>query len=31
MKIIPISSRTGEGIEEWAEWLRTETKRFIEG
>jgi len=31
MKIIPISSRTGEGIEEWAEWLRNETKRFIGG
>ena len=30
MKIILISSRTGEGIAEWAEWLRTETKRFIE-
>lgn len=22
MKIIPISARTGEGIDEWAEWLR---------
>lgn len=24
MKIIPISARTGEGIDEWAEWLRTQ-------
>ena len=31
MTIIPISSRTGEGIEEWADWLRTQTKAFIEG
>lgn len=26
IKIIPISSRTGEGIEAWAEWLRAEVK-----
>ena len=25
IKIIPISSRTGEGIEEWADWLRAQT------
>lgn len=25
MKIIPISARTGEGIQEWTDWLRTET------
>ena len=31
MKIIPISARTGEGIAEWADWLRTETKAWIEG
>ncbi len=24
IKIIPISARTGEGIAEWAEWIRTE-------
>ena len=29
MKIIPISARTGEGIEEWADWLRTETNAWI--
>ena len=22
MKIIPISARNGEGIDEWAQWLR---------
>lgn len=26
--IIPISARTGEGIEEWAEWIRREVKRW---
>lgn len=26
IRIIPISARTGEGIEEWAEWLRREVK-----
>ena len=31
MKIIPISSRTGEGIGEWADWLREQTKAWIEG
>ena len=31
MKVIPISARTGEGIAEWADWLRTETKAWIEG
>ena len=30
MKIIPISARTGEGIDEWAAWLRTEIKNWIE-
>lgn len=25
IKIIPISSRTGEGIDEWADWLRAQT------
>ena len=31
MTIIPISSRTGEGIGAWAEWLRAQTKAWIEG
>lgn len=30
IKIIPISARTGEGIEEWAEWLRQEVKKWKE-
>ncbi|MBU3218760.1 hydrogenase nickel incorporation protein HypB [Clostridium algidicarnis] len=30
IKIIPISARTGEGIEEWAQWLRTEVKNWNE-
>ncbi len=30
IKIIPICARTGEGIDEWADWLRTETKKWIE-
>jgi hydrogenase nickel incorporation protein HypB len=29
MKIIPISSRTGEGIGEWADWLRAQTRAWI--
>ena len=28
MKIIPISARTGEGIDEWAEWLRTQVREW---
>ena len=28
LKIIPISARTGEGIEEFADWLREETKKW---
>ena len=28
MKIIPISARTGEGVAEWADWLRTEIKAW---
>lgn len=31
MKVIPISARTGEGIDEWAQWLRTEIKAWNEG
>ena len=30
VKIITISARTGEGIEEWADWLRVETKKWNE-
>ena len=29
IKIIPISARTGEGIPEWTDWLRTETRSWI--
>ena len=28
MKIIPICARTGEGIDEWADWLRTQIKAW---
>ena len=28
MKIIPISARTGEGIEEWAQWLREQIRAW---
>ena len=28
MKIIPISARTGEGIDEWANWLREQIKAW---
>jgi len=30
IKIIPISARTGEGISEWADWLRTEVRKWNE-
>lgn len=30
IKIIPISARTGEGIEDFADWLRTEVKNWKE-
>lgn len=30
IKIIPISAKTGEGIEEWANWIRTEVKNWKE-
>ena len=29
MKIIPICARTGEGIQEWADWLREQTRAWI--
>ena len=28
IKVIPISAKTGEGIDEWAEWLRNEVKNW---
>jgi hydrogenase nickel incorporation protein HypB len=28
IKVIPITAKTGEGIEEWADWLRTEVKNW---
>ncbi|RRD94658.1 hydrogenase accessory protein HypB [Clostridiales bacterium COT073_COT-073] len=30
IKIIPICAQTGEGMEEWYEWLHTETKKWNE-
>jgi hydrogenase nickel incorporation protein HypB len=30
IKIIPISARTGEGLDEFAEWLRHEVKTWKE-
>ncbi|WBW96285.1 hydrogenase nickel incorporation protein HypB [Oceanirhabdus sp. W0125-5] len=30
IKVIPISAKTGEGIEQWAEWVRTEVKNWNE-
>lgn len=30
IKIIPISARTGEGIDEWADWLRGQINSWIE-
>lgn len=30
IKIIPISARTGEGIEEWADWLRQQIRAWQE-
>lgn len=30
IKVIPISATTGEGIEEWADWLRKEVKAWKE-
>jgi len=27
-RIIPISAKTGEGIDEWTDWLRTEVKKW---
>lgn len=30
VKVIPISAKTGEGIEAWADWIRTEVKNWNE-
>ena len=30
IKIIPVSAKTGEGIAEWADWIRTEARRWNE-
>lgn len=30
IKVIPISAKTGEGMEEWADWLRQEVKKAKE-
>lgn len=30
IKVIPISAKTGEGIDEWINWLRTEIKKWNE-
>ena len=30
IKIIPVSARTGEGIDEWANWLRTQINSWME-
>lgn len=30
IKIIPISARTGEGIKEWADWIRAEVSKWNE-
>jgi hydrogenase nickel incorporation protein HypB len=31
IKVIPISAKTGEGIDEWANWIRSEVKVFLGG
>jgi len=28
IKVIPITAKTGEGISEWADWLRTEVENW---
>jgi len=28
IKVIPITAKTGQGIDEWAEWIRTEVKKW---
>jgi len=30
MKVIPICAKTGEGVQEWADWLREQTLAWIE-
>lgn len=31
IKVIPISAKTGEGIGDWADWLRSEVKKWRQG
>ena len=31
MKIIPISAKTGEGMEEWYNWIREQVRDWKEG
>jgi hydrogenase nickel incorporation protein HypB len=31
IRVIPISAKTGEGIGEWADWIRTEVKKWNKG
>ena len=30
MKVIPICAKTGEGVQEWADWLREQTFAWVE-
>ena len=30
IKIIPVCARTGEGMEEWADWLRQQVREWKE-
>ncbi|MEG2117069.1 MAG: hydrogenase accessory protein HypB, partial [Clostridia bacterium] len=30
IKVIPISARNGEGIDEWASWLKEEVRKWQE-
>ncbi len=31
IKVIPISAKTGEGIQEWTHWIRTQVKKWKDG
>ena len=31
MKIIPVSAKTGEGMEEWYDWIREQVRDWKEG
>jgi len=30
IRVIPVSAKTGMGIDEWADWVRTEVKNWKE-